>query len=123
MLALKEHTSVMAGDITSPTALPCCAAVLIVERLPRTQRAEIEALMVEHLVSEPVGCLPGTDALSADWFTRWEHDPSAREFYAVRCRQVVTGTREELEHLECALQALQASNSELGTRAGLKRAS
>lgn len=81
-------------------------AVLCISGMPRELRSHIEGAMNRCLRSEPTPAMPGVDALTADWFTRWERDRSESRFYAVRCRQVLTGTSAELDHLDHALRLL-----------------
>ncbi|AIT61542.1 hypothetical protein [Corynebacterium doosanense] len=81
-------------------------AVLSVSGMPRELRSHVERAMESCLRSEPAQVPPGTDLVAADWFTRWERDRTEELFYAVRCRQVLTGTVAELEKLDHTLQSL-----------------
>lgn len=82
-------------------------AVLRVSRLPRNYRLAVEEAMVNCLLSAPENSSPGVDPLSAPWFTRWERDPSRPR--SVRCREVITGTGEELGLLRKELGMLAAA--------------
>lgn len=93
-------------------------AVLSVSGMPRELRSRIERAMDRCLRSDPAPALPGTDPISADWFTRWERDRSVAHFYAVRCRQVLTGTPVELENLERELRLLA---EDYGFEAAIRR--
>lgn len=83
-----------------------CSGVLVVSALPRELRMQVERAMLVCLRSEPVAAPAGTDPLSAQWFTPWERDMSVVSYYAVRTRQVITGTHAELNALTSTLEEL-----------------
>ncbi|KQB86847.1 hypothetical protein [Corynebacterium lowii] len=96
-LLLDKPVDSSAGDSTEVRY-----GVLRVEGLPKRLRAEVEALMVRYLGSEPTAALPGVDPLYAHWCTRWERDGRA----TVRCREILTATPAEFSRLHRALSGL-----------------
>ena len=65
-------------------------AVLHVSGMPRACRPRVEQAMLDVITSEP-----GADVLDATWCTRWQRSGVAAG--AVDCRQVLSGTDEELD--------------------------
>lgn len=86
------------------------SAVLTVTGLPARMRPVIERALVVCLRSEPPAAPPGTDPVTADFFTRWTRDITLGGGYGVRCRQVVTGTSAELDALQRVVSELAAEN-------------
>jgi len=70
-------------------------AVLHVNGMPRAYRPRVEQAMLDVITSEPMSAAPGADVLDATWCTRWQR--SGVTAGAVDCRQVLSGTDEELD--------------------------
>lgn len=109
-LARQAADSLWGHTHTPPAPLDTHSAVLTVSALPRALRAHVERAMAVCLRSEPAEAPTGTDPLAAEWFTRWERDRGVEKHYAVRCRQVITGTQAELRALERVLGGLAAEH-------------
>lgn len=107
---------------TSPSAWPhrnvgqVRTAVLTIVGMPRTLRPAIERAMARCITTESEFIVPGDDPLTAQWYTRWYRDmPGDAELARVAtgtlpvgigCRQVLTGTHEELAALGRAVELL-----------------
>lgn len=100
-LARHVADSLWGRDYTSPATQ---TSVLLISGMPRALRPQVERAMELCLRSEAQPAPPGTDELTADWFTRWERDHSG----TVRCRQALTATSPELDALEQVLGQLAA---------------
>ncbi|RNE49566.1 hypothetical protein [Corynebacterium alimapuense] len=77
-------------------------AVLTVTGMPRELRSRVEAAMSVCVPSESQLSIPGTNPLTADWFTSWCRDRSSEAeghnaSVLIGCRQVLTGEAAELE--------------------------
>lgn len=86
--------------------------------MPVRLRPVVEDLMARVIVSESEFVVPGDDPLTAQWCTRWHKDHPGDNIVAlaagratgtacgVGCRQVLTGTRAELEDFAAQLAQL-----------------
>lgn len=85
------------------------SAVVTLSGVPKHLRAHVERALVVCLRSQsssqttPVSDL---DALFSDWFMRWSRDRSVQDYYALRCRQVLTATEPEFHALSRVLGGL-----------------
>ena len=86
------------------------SAVLTLSRVPKSMRMHVERALTVCLRSEPAEATPGMDPLMADWFMRWSRDRSVTDYYAVRCRQELSGTEAEFAALERVLAGLAAEH-------------
>ncbi|APT93646.1 hypothetical protein CPHO_03750 [Corynebacterium phocae] len=109
--------SVHTTGAAAPAAQPASSGVLTIESMPAHLRSVVEDLMVSYLRSESTWEVSGQDPLEAQWCTRWYKDWPGHDLAAlaagrsaarhgVGCRQVITGTREELKALDEAVAAL-----------------
>lgn len=74
-------------------------AVLEIEDAPLHVRREVERAMVDCIPSASELFIPGQSAEDAHWYTRWVRTPRG-----VSCREVITGTSEELAALDAELE-------------------
>lgn len=84
-------------------------AVLEIEDASPRVRRVVERAMVDCIPSVSALVIPGQHVEDAHWYTRWIRTPSG-----VSCREVITGTSEELA-------ALDAELDHLGVDATLRR--
>ena len=92
--------------------------VLKISGMPRSLRSEIERAMDRCIRTESEFIIPGDDPLTAQWCTRWFRDglsvaalarggkACAHSDSGIGCHQVLTGTREELDALDCVVRYL-----------------
>ena len=94
--------------------------VLKISGMPRSLRSEIERAMDRCIRTESEFIIPGDDPLTAQWCTRWYRDeismealvrgeatgPGMDSGVGIGCHQVLTGTREELDALDCVVRYL-----------------
>ena len=92
--------------------------VLKISGMPRSLRSKIEHAMDRCIRTESEFIIPGDDPLTAQWCTRWFRDglsvaalaqggsACARSGNGIGCHQVLTGTREELDALDCVVRYL-----------------
>ena len=85
-------------------------AVLSISGLPCELRWAVETAMVEAMPSESELYTPCADPLTADWCTAWQRDREVSGYRAVTCRQVITGSEDELSALDRELTALVAAH-------------
>lgn len=95
------------------------ASVLTIDALPVHLRARVEELMADHLPPAEPEYSPGADIWDMQWFTRWHPDRTTFGARAVRCREVITAPREDLERFRRELESLACAN---GFHAELDRA-
>ena len=98
---------------TTRVPLPTTArtAVLSIAGLPRELRWAVETAMVETISSESELYTPCADPLTAEWCTAWQRDREVFDYTAVTCRQILTGSDDELAALDCELTALVAEHN------------
>lgn len=98
----------------APCATAAVPAVLHMSGVDRRLRPTIESVLCLCVPSPSVLTPhPGEDLWDTRWFTRWERQPGG-----LRCRELMSGTEEELTDLEEVLGALA---SEHGFSARLDR--
>lgn len=103
-----ETESFYGDDTVALYAETARTAVLTISGLPRELRMDVESAMLEAIPSESELYTPGVDPLTAEWCTTWERDREVSDFFAIGCRQVITGSDAEFEALDTALEALFA---------------
>lgn len=79
-------------------------AVLEIEDASPRERRDVERAMVDCIPSVSELAIPGQHVDDAHWYTRWMRTP-----YGVSCREVITGTSEELAALNAELEHLGIS--------------
>lgn len=99
-------------------AAATATTVLRISGMPVRLRPVVEDLMARVIESESEFVVPGDDPLTAQWCTRWHKDYPGDNIVAladgratgtpcgVGCRQVLTGTREELTDFAAELSQL-----------------
>ncbi len=78
---------------------PALFAVLEIEDAPPHLRRVVERAMMTCIPSVSELVIPGQPVEDAHWYTRWIRTPSG-----VSCREVITGTSEELAALNAELE-------------------
>ncbi len=107
---LREESS-FSDTLGVPLPTTARTAVLSIAGLPCELRWAVETAMVEAIPSESELYTPCADPLTADWCTAWQRDRDVFDYAAVTCRQVITGSDEELAALDCELTALIAAHN------------
>ncbi len=92
------------ADSFKDVAKPAQTAVLTISGMPRQLRPIIECAMVVCIPGPSELIAPGSDPLTAHWFTAWRRDPYVLGL--IECREVITGTQREFTHLRDVLENL-----------------
>ncbi len=90
-------------------ARPALTAVLNISGMPRQFRPRVETAMVVCISSPSELVVAGADPLTAHWFTNWRRDPF--EPGLIECREVITGSARELDHLRVVLDNLSVEHN------------
>ncbi|WP_018296525.1 hypothetical protein [Corynebacterium lubricantis] len=115
----------MTTTLAAPTVTwqPVCAqpvaSVLTISNMPVQLRPHVEELMAEYLSPAESEPFPGADIWDMQWFTRWQPDRTTFGARAVRCREVITASRDETERFGHALESLACAH---GFDASVERA-
>lgn len=81
-------------------------AVLSITGMPRALRPRVETAMVLCIPSDSELSYAGADPLTAEWFTAWQRCEDAADGPRIACRQMITGTDEELRRLRTVVENL-----------------
>lgn len=100
---LPQLKTSVAGSIED-VARPAHTAVLEISGMPAALRPTVESAMVVCIPSPSELHASGSDLLNARWFTAWRRDPYTLGL--VECREVITGTPQELDKLRTLVENL-----------------
>lgn len=106
----RHHTPAPArhtGGVCHPVAEEQVRAVIAVDRMPKTLRLTIEQAMSVCLKSQPEPAPAGADPFDLGWCTRWVSQPGG----LTACRQTVTATAGEIDHLQAIVEGLARSRN------------
>lgn len=92
------------ADSFEDVARPAHTAVLEISAMPSELRQTVESAMVVCIPSPSELSGSNKDPLTAHWFTAWRRDPF--ELGLTECREVITGTQQELNKLRDMLENL-----------------
>ncbi|QGU05120.1 hypothetical protein [Corynebacterium comes] len=79
-------------------------AVLCITGMPCALRPRIETAMVVCIPSDSELSYADADPLTAEWFTAWRRCEDAGNGPRIACRQMITGTNEELCRLRTIVE-------------------
>ena len=101
------------ADVTIP-ALPARSAahfgVLTISGMPRALRPRVETAMVVCIPGESDLEIPDADPLTTEWFTAWHRSTGPSPGAHLSCRQLLTGSSRELDHLGRVVAELARSH-------------
>ncbi|MHA2789445.1 hypothetical protein ACXZ66_09905 [Corynebacterium sp. S7] len=106
----------MTTTLAAPTVTwqPVCAqpvaSVLTISNMPVQLRPQVEELMEQCLSPAEPETYPGADIWDMQWFTRWQPDRTTFGARGVRCREVITASREETDRFVHALESLACAH-------------
>lgn len=100
---LPQLKTSVAGSIVD-VARPAHTAVLKIGGMPAALRPIVESAMVVCIPGPSELHASGADPLTAHWFTAWRRDPFTLGL--VECREVITGTPQELDKFRSVLENL-----------------